>query len=87
MAMEPAWTQFESAYKKKVNLVMVNVDETTTAEFKKYGKTQQKFDGIPLTLWVDSKGKILKSNVGSMDARQLGSETDNPKRPFAVKAK
>lgn len=85
--MEPAWTQFESTYKKKINLVMINTDETTTSEFKKYGKIQQKFDGIPLTLWIDSKGKVLKSNVGAMDAKQLASETDNPKRPFSLPAK
>ena len=85
--MEPAWTQFESTYKKKINLVMINTDETTTPEFKKYGKIQEKYDGIPLTLWIDAKGKVLKSNLGGMDAKQLSSETDNPNRPFSVKPK
>ena len=74
--MEPAWTQFESTYKKKVNLVMINTDESTTPEFKKYSKIGDTVDGIPATFWLDSKGKVLKSKVGSMDAKQLSSETE-----------
>lgn len=73
MAMEPAWTQFESAFKKKVNLVMINVDLTAAPEFKKYGKYGN--DGIPATYWLDSKGKVLQSKVGGLSAKQLGDET------------
>ena len=76
MAMEPAWTQFESTYKGKVNLVMINVDEDKTAEFKKYMPLRGKDQMIPATYWVDSKGKVLQTKIGGMDAAQLGKETD-----------
>ncbi len=76
MAMEPAWTQFESAYKKKINLVMINTDETGTPEYKKYSKMGDTVEGIPSTFWLDAKGKVLKSKLGGMNAKQLSSETD-----------
>lgn len=74
--MEPAWTQFESAYKNKVNLVMINVDEDQTPEFKKYTPLRGKDQSLPATLWVDSKGKVVHTRLGSMTAAQLGQETD-----------
>jgi hypothetical protein len=74
--MEPAWTQFESAYKSKVNLVMINVDEDKSPEFKKYKPMRGKDQMLPATLWVDSKGKVLQTKIGGMDAAQLGAETD-----------
>ncbi|MFN8609095.1 MAG: hypothetical protein U0931_16285 [Vulcanimicrobiota bacterium] len=77
MAMEPAWTQFESTYKSKVNLIMINVDEDKTAEFKKYMKIRGKDQMIPATYWVDAQGKVLQSKVGGMSATQLGAETDS----------
>lgn len=73
--MEPAWTQFESTYKSKVNLVMINVDEDKTLEFKKYMKIRGKDQMIPATYWVDNTGKILQSKVGGMSAAQLQAET------------
>lgn len=76
MAMEPAWTQFESAYKSKVNLVLINVDEDKTPEFKKYTPLRGKQQELPATLWVDSKGKVLKTQLNGMTAEQLGKETD-----------
>ena len=45
--MEPAWTQFESFYKSKVNLVMINADEDKTPEFKKYKPLRGKGSRCP----------------------------------------
>lgn len=73
--MEPAWTQFESSQRKKVNLVMVNVDQQDKAEFKKYAKIIESNESIPATVWLDNKGKILQSKVGKMTAKELEVET------------
>lgn len=78
--MEPAWTQFESTYKGKVNLVMINVDEDKTPEFKKYTPLRGKDQSLPATLWVNSKGKVVQTKLGGMTAEQLGKETDSAAR-------
>lgn len=75
--MEPAWTQFESTYKSKVNLVMINVDEDKTPEFKKYMKIRGKDQMIPATYWMDSHGKVLQSKIGGLEASQLATETES----------
>lgn len=83
MAMEPAVTQFESQYAKKVNFVMINVDHKQSPEMKKYGEMVGKAGGIPYTVWLDSKGAVLGEKLGAMDAKELGSMTDG----FIKKAK
>ena len=81
VAMEPAWTKFETDYKKKVNLVLVNIEEKGTPELKKYGKLQEDVDGLPLTLWLDANGKVVKSEIGKLEAKQLASQTDKALKP------
>jgi hypothetical protein len=73
--MEPAMAQFESKFKNKVNLVTINVDQDKTAEYKKYGYLAQKAAGIPYTVWIDSKRKILSEETGQMDVKQLSDRT------------
>ena len=77
MAMEPAMTQFESKYKSKVNLVSMNSDETDTPEYKKYGKLLEKLSqgGIPLTVWTDSKGKVLDQKLGGLSEKELSDRS------------
>ncbi len=74
--MEPAMTQFESKYKSKVNLVNINIDETTTPEFKKYGKLGDLSDSIPFTVWIDSNQKVLDKEAGGLSAADLAKRTD-----------
>lgn len=74
--MEPAVTQFESQYAKKVSIVMINVDHKESAEMKKYGPLVAKVGGIPYTVWLDSKGTMLGEKVGSLGAKELGELTD-----------
>ena len=76
VAMEPAVEQFEQAYKSKVNLVMINVDDRKSPEMQKYGEFVQKAGGIPYTVWLDAKGKVLGEKVGGMTAQELSSATD-----------
>lgn len=78
--MEPDWTQFESAYTNKVNLVMINVDEKRSPEMKKYADIAKTVSSIPATFWVDRNGKVLASKVGTMNAKQLGADTDTATR-------
>lgn len=75
--MEPAWTQFESTYKSKVNLVMINVDEDNTPQYKRYTPLRGKDQSLPATLWVDSKGKVLHTKLGAMTAVELAQKTDS----------
>jgi len=74
--MEPAVTQFESQYAKKVNFVMINVDHKQSDEMKKYGEMVSKAGGIPFTVWLDSKGTVLGEKLGGMDAKEMGQLTD-----------
>lgn len=75
--MEPAVTQFESQYAKKVNFVMINVDHKDSAEMSKYGALVKKAGGIPFTVWLDAKGAVLGEKLGGMDATELGKLTDD----------
>ncbi len=77
MAMEPAVTQFESQYNKKVNLVMINVDDKDSPEMKKYGDYVKKAGGIPYTVWFDSKSNVLGEKVGGMDAKEISKLTED----------
>lgn len=72
--MEPAWIQFESAHKSKVNLTFINVDEKTTPEFKRFSKVNTQ-PTIPVTYWLDRRGKILSQKVGQMSLAELSSST------------
>ena len=72
--MEPAMAQFESKYKKTLNLVSINVDDKGTPEQKKYSKIGP--DAIPFTVWLDSKGKPIDQQVGLMTFDQLVERTE-----------
>jgi thiol:disulfide interchange protein len=71
--MEPAMTQFESNSKKTLNLVSINVDQTDTPEYKKYAPLLEKLSqgSIPLTVWIDDKGKVLDQAVGAVTEKDL----------------
>jgi hypothetical protein len=74
--MEPAWTQFESTQKSKVNIAFMNVDEKSSPEMMQYGKLLQKSGGsIPYTAWLDSKGHVLDQQVGLLDLKHLDERT------------
>lgn len=79
--MEPAWTQFESAYKDKLEMVYVNVDEKTTKEFQAYSSLVA--GAIPHTVWVTQQNKQLSAQTGAMTFDQLKAASDkalaNPK--------
>ena len=72
--MAPAWTQFESDYQKKLEIVYINVDQRDTPEFKKYAAFAP--SSIPFTLWVNHKGTQLDSKVGSLSPQELNSISD-----------
>lgn len=74
--MEPALTQFESKYKKKFNLVTINVDEKEKPETKRYHKLSKLSESIPFTVWLDSKGNVLDKYAGSLTEKQLASRSD-----------
>lgn len=74
--MEPAMAQFESKFKNKVNLVTINVDQDKTPEYKKYGYLAQKAAGIPYTVWIDPKRKILSEETGGLSVKQLTDKTN-----------
>ena len=75
--MEPAWIQFESAFKNKVNIVHINVDEKSSPEMKKYGQLLEKAGGgIPYTVWLGSKKQELDHQEGGMSAQQLTDRTN-----------
>lgn len=73
--MEPAMAQFESKYKNKVNIVSINIDDEDTPEQKKYAKAATS-EYIPFTVWLDSKGKPIDEQVGSMTLLQLSQRTE-----------
>lgn len=77
VAMEPAMVQFESQYAKKVNLVMINVDDSKSPEMVKYGEFVKKAGGVPYTVWLDSKGKLMGEKIGGMDATELSKMTED----------
>lgn len=76
--MEPAMTQFESKFKKRVNLASMNSDVTDTPEYKKYGRYLEQLSqgGIPLTVWLDSKGKVLDKALGGLSEKQLSERSE-----------
>ena len=78
--MEPALTQFESKYKNKINIAMINVDEKSTPEYKLYGQLEKLTDSIPFTVWVDSKGKVIDQYVGTLTDKELATRSDNAKK-------
>lgn len=71
---------FEASYKGKVTLVHINADQQDTPEYKKYGALVEKEEGIPVTFWLDSKGKVLSKVVGMLDGKQLGSKTEQARQ-------
>lgn len=74
VAMSPEWHKFENAYKARLNVVHINMDEKSTPEYKKYGsRVLKESPGLPLTFWIDSKGKLLDKKAGPLNAEQLGS--------------
>ena len=75
--MEPDLTRFESSYKSKINLVNINVDETSSPEFQKYGTLMKRSPSIPFTLWIDSKGKVLSEERSVMSEGQLAETTQS----------
>lgn len=70
-------TQFESKFKDKVNLANMNSDDTDTPEYKKYGHYLEELSqgGIPLTVWLDSKGKVLDKAVGKLSEKDLNDRS------------
>lgn len=72
--MEPAWTQFESTYKEKLEIVTINVDERSTKEFASYGQLVQ--GGIPHTVWLTQQNKPLSAQTGGLSFDQLKAETE-----------
>jgi hypothetical protein len=72
--MEPAWTQFESAYKDKLEIVYVNVDERSTKEFQAYSSLVS--GAIPHTVWVTQQNKELSAQTGGMTFDQLKAASD-----------
>ena len=78
MAMEPALTQFESSYKKKINLVSMNVDQDSSPEYKKYGHylVDLSKGSIPLTVWSDARGKVLDQFLGGLSVKELAARTE-----------
>ena len=74
--MEPALAQFESKYAKKVNFVSLDVDDSKNPINRKYSKLGGKEPSLPLTVWVNAKGKVLDTVQGQMSAGELGKHTD-----------
>lgn len=74
--MEPALAQFESKYAKKINFVSLDVDDTKNPLNQKYAKLGGKDPSLPLTLWINSKGKVLEKVYGQMSVQDLSSHTD-----------
>jgi thiol-disulfide isomerase/thioredoxin len=77
MKMLPEWHAFEGSYKGKVTLVHINADQHDTPEYKKYGPMIEKEEGIPVTFWLDSDGKVLGKVLGTLDQKALASKTDD----------
>jgi hypothetical protein len=74
--MEPAMAQFESKYRSKINIVSINIDETETPEFKKYGKLGDLSESIPFTVWIDSNKKVLDREAAGLSFAELAKRTD-----------
>lgn len=81
--MAPAWTQFESDYQKKLEIVYINVDQRDSAEFKKYAAYAPQ--SIPFTLWLNQKDHQLGSQVGSLSQQELSSISDKALKEALVK--
>ena len=87
--MEPAWTQFESAFNKRVNIYMMNTDDRRPpAEVQAFFKAnpavaqsiqsaRQACEGIPTTVWIDSRGTVLETQVGGLDFKDLKKYTES----------
>lgn len=87
--MEPAWTQFESAFNKRVNIYMMNTDDrrppaAAEAFFKQNPAVAQAItsarkscEGIPTTVWFDSKGNVIETQVGGLDLKELKKFTES----------
>ncbi len=69
--MGPAWTQFESTYKEKLEIVYINVDEKETAEYKKFESFCP--PGIPTTIWFKGGQKPVETKTGSLSVQELTS--------------
>lgn len=63
-------TQFESQFKSKVNIVSINVDQTKTAEYKKFANLTDNAAGIPHTVWL-VKNKPVEAKTGKLTLQQL----------------
>jgi hypothetical protein len=75
--MEPALAQFESKYAKQINYSYIDADDGKSPEYRRHEALYKAEQGaLPLTLWLDPKGKLLKKDKTKLTADQLGSYTD-----------
>lgn len=75
VAMEPAWTEFETAFRGRVNLVTINKDDKSSPEFKRYTGNKDIHE-IPVTFWLDESGKVLHVQRMGMKASELKTVTE-----------
>ena len=80
--MEPDMHAFEQKFKSKVNIVGIDVDDKKSPEMAKHGKLMELTEGIPFTVWLDSKGNVVDQAVGILTEKQLAERTEK-----AAKAK
>jgi hypothetical protein len=77
--MEPAWTQFESTFKTKANIVFINVDEKTNPLAKQYAEYKKGSGGyIPYTVWLKN-GKVVDQHVGGLELADLTKRSQKVK--------
>ena len=72
--MAADWARFESTYQKKAEIVYINVDQRSSPEFTKYARFAPR--GIPYTLWLDRKDKLLAERTGPVTAAEMTETSD-----------
>ncbi len=75
--MEGAFAQFEQAYRSKIKIVKLNVDNKSSADSQEYSKFMDS-RYIPYTI-VLKNGITQFKKVGAMSAAELGQAADSVK--------
>lgn len=75
MKMRSQWEAFAQKYRGKVQVVHVNVDQQNTPEYKLYGDKITAAGGLPLTMWLNRKGSLLRSDQRTLSSSELGDLT------------
>ena len=65
------WDEFVRNYQGPAQLIYVDVDESQSPAYRRFGKLWEKERQVPIILWLDENGKVVHQANGSVPADQL----------------